>query len=178
MRFKNQDLLLSTTVAMVLAAGCAPKAPVVPDVPAVSPGPGTARASANGDEKEPAARPLPGEPNPPPDQPPGPPPEESALADSKTSDLVDKLGNGPEGQAAARVLAKRGGPEVIQALASALSEDRWQVRAGAAFALGQMGKAAETAKAALERAAADDPEQAVRDAATFALDAIAEETKR
>jgi HEAT repeat protein len=90
-------------------------------------------------------------------------------------DLVGKLGNGVTSQAAARVLAKRGGGEVVEALSAALTHENWQVRAGAAFALGQMGQAAQPAKAALEKSAAADAEQAVRDAAAFALDAIAED---
>jgi hypothetical protein len=157
---------------MVLATGCGPKAPVVKDVPVVSSLPGASASGENG--KLPTSQPVPGDPNPPPDQPPAPPPEESALAKETTSDLIGKLGNDATGQAAARVLAQRGGSEVIEALAGALAHENWQVRAGAAFALGQMGQAALPAKAALEKAVAGDAEQTVKDAAAFALEAIGE----
>lgn len=160
MRKAQQDLLLSTAVAMVLAAGCAPQAPPKPTAPAISP---TEEAPTDRAAIDP--KPV--------DKSPSRPPDESVFAGASTAELVEKLGSS-EGEAAAVVLAKRGGSEISESLLSTLKHRDWQVRARAAFALGLMGKEAAAAKAALEQAAAEDAEQTVRDAAAFALDAIAE----
>jgi HEAT repeat protein len=162
MRKANQDLLLGTAVAMVLAAGCAQQAPTKPPpASVVSPAPAQPATDNSPAGIKPADKP-------------NEPADESALAGASNAELIDKLASAAEGETAAVVLAKRGGSEVSDALLAALAHQDWQVRARAAFALGLMGKDAAAAKPALERAAAEDVEQTVRDAAAFALDAIAE----
>jgi hypothetical protein len=168
MQKSNKSLPLSAVVALAAAcaAGCAPQSPPPPPTP-ITTGTGPARAVVI---DKPAGSPIKVNES----KPAGPPAEEAALAEVSTADLIGKLGSDADRQAAARVLAGRGGPEVVEALSAALTHDQWQVRAGAAFTLSQMGQSAQPAKSALEKAAASDADQTVRDAAAFALDAIAQ----
>ncbi|QDU29161.1 HEAT repeat protein [Anatilimnocola aggregata] len=88
------------------------------------------------------------------------------------AELVAKLAIPDERQAAAVALCKQG-PEAVPALLKALDHQDWQVRAAAVFALGQLGKESAAARDRLEVLAEKDENANVRDAATFALDAIA-----
>lgn len=60
----------------------------------------------------------------------------------------------------------------VPVLVQALADPDWGVRAAAARALGEYGSAASAAKPALKKAANEDPEAPVREAAKAALDAI------
>lgn len=66
-----------------------------------------------------------------------------------------------------------GGSEAIPLLIAALDDKNYHVRAGAAFSLGCLGPQAETAVSRLAELAEDDPWEAVRDAAKFALRDVA-----
>jgi len=87
-------------------------------------------------------------------------------------DLVAQLGT-DDRQAAAVSLASAG-KSAVPALLKALDHADWQVRAAAVFALGQIGADAGEAKPKLQSIAERDENASVRDAAAFALDALAE----
>jgi hypothetical protein len=74
----------------------------------------------------------------------------------------------PADQLAAR------GKAAVPALTAALAHQNWRVRAGAVYALGQIGKDAADVQERLEALAQQDENSTVRDAAAFALDAIQE----
>lgn len=80
-------------------------------------------------------------------------------------------------QAAAVSLATAG-KSAVPALVKALDHQDWQVRAAAVFALGQIGPDAAEAKDRLQTVAEKDENTSVRDAAAFALDAIAEKSTK
>jgi len=66
------------------------------------------------------------------------------------------------------------GDEAVEHLIAMLSSDSWQARAGAIFALGLYEQQAAEALPSLRLLAEGDPHEAVRDAAAFAVDAVAE----
>jgi hypothetical protein len=80
-------------------------------------------------------------------------------------------------QAAAVALASAG-KRAVPALVNVLDDKDWQVRAAAVFALGQIGSDAAEAKDKLQTIAEKDENTSVRDAAAFALDAIAEKSTK
>lgn len=73
-------------------------------------------------------------------------------------------------EAAEQLSAK--GADAVAAVESGLESDNYHVRAGCAFALGQFGDATGSAVEKLRKLAAEDPREAVRAAAAFAIDSI------
>ena len=93
-------------------------------------------------------------------------------ANAKALDLVLALGNGEQREAASAAVAQRGAP-LVPELAQLLDHEHPQVRAQAAFALSLLGANSQPAAERLRALAAGDQHEASRDAARFALDAIA-----
>jgi len=95
----------------------------------------------------------------------------AALKDSSVEELIKLLGQADQRDVASRALAARG-DESAAALVEALKSSDAQVRSAAAFTLGKIRSA--SAVAPLTAVAEKDDVELVRDAARFALDAIAE----
>ncbi|HTN75321.1 MAG TPA: HEAT repeat domain-containing protein [Pirellulaceae bacterium] len=95
----------------------------------------------------------------------------TALQETAVSELIAKLKTPESRDAAARALALRG-PAVAQELIAALDDPQAEVRAAAAFSLGQLSQDGSAALPALRAKAEKDDSELVRDAATFAADAI------
>jgi hypothetical protein len=66
------------------------------------------------------------------------------------------------------------GPDVVPQLVKALDHDDWRVRAGAAFALSELGSDAQPALAKLEEVSKSAKHESVRDAAVWAIAAISD----
>jgi hypothetical protein len=86
-------------------------------------------------------------------------------------ELIEQLGSPKTRDAASAAIVAKG-PSAVSSLSDALTHENWQIRAGAVFTLGQLGKDAESVLPALKSLAQNDGEEAVRDAAQFAIDAI------
>lgn len=102
------------------------------------------------------------------------PPEDKELAALKevpVEELVTRLGDEKQRELATRALVERG-EAAAEPLTKGLEASDPQARAAAAFALGQLGKEAASATAALKKIAESDDSEIARDAATFALDAL------
>jgi HEAT repeat protein len=130
---------------------------------------------------DPAAPPAKASPKPDPKNPPQTftPSEDKELAALKEVPVVDLIGMlsaAKQRDLAGRALVARG-KDAVEPLVAALDAEDAQVRAAAAFALGQLGQAAEPAKAKLTKMSQDDQNDIARDAATFALDALAEQSE-
>jgi hypothetical protein len=97
--------------------------------------------------------------------------ELAALKDVPVEELIAKLGDAKQRDLASRALVSRD-KEAVDPLVKALDSEDAQVRAAAAFALGQLGKDAADAKERLKKMSQDDRDEIARDAATFALDAL------
>lgn len=101
-------------------------------------------------------------------------PEEAAvqaLAETPVEELIGLLANPAQRDAASRAAILRGGV-VVAPLVAALENEDPQVRAAAAFTLGQLGGEAKSAVTPLQQQARGDQNEIARDAAAFALDAI------
>ncbi len=94
-----------------------------------------------------------------------------ATSGKSVGELIEQLGKSNAREAASAALVAKG-PAAVSSLTDALSNENWRVRAGAVFTLSQLGKDAEAALPALKKIAETDAEEAVRDAALFAMDAI------
>ena len=116
--------------------------------------------------------PAPAEPDvPPPAEPPPVEPDAPATAGADVATLIGRLADdSTRDRAAAELKAK--GAAVVPQLIESLAHESWQARAGAAFALGMFGQDAAAALPALRELSTDDQQEAVRDAAAFAIDAI------
>lgn len=99
--------------------------------------------------------------------------EVSALAETPLEELMALLADAKQRDAASRAAIQRGKAAVLP-LVAALQNDDPQVRAAAAFTLGQIGADARPAVEALQAQADNDDNEIARDAAVFALDAIQE----
>jgi HEAT repeat protein len=97
----------------------------------------------------------------------------SALAETPLEELMALLADAKQRDAASRAAVQRGQAAVLP-LVAALQNDDPQVRAAAAFTLGQIGADARPAVEALQAQAEKDDNEIARDAAVFALDAIQE----
>lgn len=98
------------------------------------------------------------------------------LENADSEELIQWLGHEDavvRTQASDRLLA--GGADAIPALIAALDDENYHVRAGAVFSLGCFGPDAKAATPRLEKLSENDPWEAVRDAAKFALRAIRDE---
>jgi len=96
-----------------------------------------------------------------------PPPAPSADTPPEIAQLVD-----PEKRDAAVEALIKQGEAAVPNLTAALQNEHPGVRAGAAFVLGQLGKAAESAVPELEKLRDNETDDAAQSAASFALDAI------
>lgn len=121
----------------------------------------------------PAKKPTGETPEPPPPQTfqPAEDKELAALQDVPVDELVAKLSDDQERSLATRALAERGA-DAVAPLVEALASDDAQVRAAAAFTLGQLGEDAAPAQERLQEMSASDESEIAKDAATFALDAL------
>jgi hypothetical protein len=102
------------------------------------------------------------------------PPEDkelAALKDVPVDDLVGRLNDEKERALATRALATRG-ESAVAPLVKALDDKDPQVRAAAAYVLGQLGKDGAAAKERLKEMSTADDNEVAKDAATFALDAL------
>lgn len=108
-------------------------------------------------------------------------PDVAPIADSRSLDELDSseivtfLGHEDSGtrlSASDRIAAESEPP--VDELLQGLKHQNYHVRAGAAFTLGRLQTANEEAVLALEELAKNDEREAVRDAAVFALAALAE----
>lgn len=72
---------------------------------------------------------------------------------------------------AAEELVSRG-DDSLEAIEAGLESENYHVRAGSAFAMGMFGGKASAKVEKLESLASDDPRDAVRSAAAFAVDRI------
>lgn len=95
----------------------------------------------------------------------------AALKDVPIDELVTKLGDEKERSLATRALATRG-KDAVAPLVKALDSEDAQVRAAAAFTLGQLGDDAAEAKDRLKTMSESDESEIAKDAAAFALDAL------
>lgn len=100
-----------------------------------------------------------------------PSPEEEAVAKLSTADMILELGKPEARDIASKLLAAKGS-EVVPDLVKALSHDDWQVRAGAVFTLGRLGKAAESALPDLKKLLESESNEAVKDSIPYSIDAI------
>jgi hypothetical protein len=92
-------------------------------------------------------------------------------ADSPVVDLVAKLAD-PNTRDAATAVIRQQGTDAVPQLVTALEDDNWQIRAGAVFALSVLGDEAQDAVPKLRDLASTEKHEAVRDAASWAIDAI------
>ena len=99
--------------------------------------------------------------------------EVSALAETPLEELMALLADAKQRDAASRAAIQRGKAAVLPLVAALQNKDP-QVRAAAAFTLGQMGEDARPAVKALQAQADNDVNEIARDAAIFALEAIQE----
>ena len=113
-----------------------------------------------GEIVKPAVRPVP-----------PPSPEEESVAKLNTADLVLELGKPEAREVASKVLAAKG-EEVVPELVKALAHENWQVRAGAIFTLGRLGKTAEPALPDLKKLLESEANETVKDSIPFCIDAI------
>lgn len=158
-------------VAILLFVGCAPSSSGPPAKP-------TAVMPTNGPEgtvapvTDPPPEPEPKKKLPPPQT--FAPPEDkavTALKDVPPDELTARLGDEKQREAATRALVQRGA-DAVAPLTKALETSDPQARAAAAFALGQLGKDGAEVIPVLKKVSESDESELVRDAATFALDAI------
>lgn len=98
-------------------------------------------------------------------------PEEEAVSKLSTAEMVLELGKPEAREVASKLLAAKGAP-IVPELVKALSHDDWQVRAGAVFTLGRLGKAAEPALADLKKLLESETNETVKDSIPFCVDAI------
>lgn len=90
-------------------------------------------------------------------------------------ELIENLGHVDlERRYEAAELITEGGAEHLDELISALENENYHVRAGAAFTLGTLGADASPALDALNKVKENDEWSAARDAAAFAMEAIKE----
>src|SRR5687767_437352 len=97
-----------------------------------------------------------------------PSPEEEEVAKLSTSELVDELGKPHARLIASKVLASKG-EAVVPDLVKALKNEDWQVRAGAIFTLGRLGKAAESALPELKKLQETETNDTVKDSIPYCL---------
>lgn len=100
-----------------------------------------------------------------------PSPEEEAVSKLSTADMVLELGKPEAREVASKLLAAKGAP-IVPDLVKALSHDDWQVRAGAVFTLGRLGKTAEPALADLKKLLESETNETVKDSIPYSIDAI------
>ena len=93
------------------------------------------------------------------------------MANLSTADLVDELGKPHARLVASKVLAAKG-EAVVPDLVKALKHEDWQVRAGAIFTLGRLGKAAESALPELKKLQETETNETVKDSIPYCVDAI------
>lgn len=160
---KTRLTILMASLA-VLGLGCTP-----PNTPEPDPPPPKMTATASSTEPVLPSSEKQGEPTV--ETEPGQAPRAEPYADLSIDQLVIALGRPDERNEIASALAGRG-KAAVPAIEQALEHPDWQVRAAAVFALGQIGKDAAPAKTKLAALVKDDENSTVRDAATFALDAI------
>jgi hypothetical protein len=166
--------LLSISLLLLAVAGCGGSDSVAKKNSSTTTTTDPEVIEDNGDSKvtDPPVKPAP-KPDPTPAQTfvPAEDNEITALKDVPVADLIEKLSDAKQRDLAARAIVARGA-EAVDPLVKALDADDAQVRAAAAFALGQLGKDAASAKDRLKKMAQDDRDEIARDAATFALDAL------
>lgn len=98
-------------------------------------------------------------------------PERAKAREMDVAALIDALGDEQLAKIAADELASRG-TDAVKPLVDALDDDSADVQHGAAYALGQMGAAANEALPKLKALAENSDSEVVQDAASFAIDGI------
>ena len=101
-------------------------------------------------------------------------PEEEAVAKLNTAERVAELGKPHARDVASKLLLAKG-PEVVPELVKALEHENWEVRAGAVFTLGRLGKAAAPALPNLKKLLETETNETVKDSIPYNIDAIEEQ---
>lgn len=189
MRFPRVGMPVLVGLALLIS-GCGPKADVDTTTPDKDPAVDTTTAPPSinlGTEVDPHEATPPADPNKPDDTSPiDPPPGDSGqapttpakplvasgeLKDVGVEQLVASLADESQRDAASRELAVRG-EAALAPLVKALQSDDAELQAGAAFTLSRMGAGAQGALDELQKLADAAKNEAVRDSALFAIDAV------
>lgn len=165
---------MSTRIALpwvcgvLLLGACTPNTPEPPPPPPVVKGEPVSQLPIV-PMTEPPPTITPADPDKPSTTPTDPAPPKAAV---NINEQIQKLSSQRDRQAAAVALASVG-KSAVPALTQALDHADSEVRSAAVFALGLIGKDASEAQARLQKIAEKDEDSNVRDAAAFALDALA-----
>lgn len=100
-------------------------------------------------------------------------PPKTTIVASPQSEFLAQLADPATRDTTVAEIRERGS-DMVPELVTALDDPDWRVRAGAAFGLSVLGKEAQQALPKLRSLAESDQHESARDAATWAIDAIAE----